>query len=49
MTIEQAQRDFDELIAKNGFTLAGHQRHRLPHLPQGMENDSTGRMVRRTR
>ena len=24
MTIEQAQRDFDELIAKNGFTLAGH-------------------------
>ena len=23
MTIEQAQRDFDELIAKNGFTLAG--------------------------
>lgn len=24
MTIEQAQRDFDELIAKNGFTIAGH-------------------------
>ena len=24
MTIEQAQIDFDELIAKNGFTLAGH-------------------------
>lgn len=24
MTIEQAQREFDELIAKNGFTLAGH-------------------------
>lgn len=24
MTIEQAQRDFDELLAKNGFTLAGH-------------------------
>ena len=23
MTIEQAQRDFDELIAKNGFTLVG--------------------------
>lgn len=23
MTIEQAQRDFDELIVKNGFTLAG--------------------------
>ena len=23
MTIEQAQRDFDELIAKNGFTIAG--------------------------
>ena len=23
MTIEQAQIDFDELIAKNGFTLAG--------------------------
>ena len=24
MTIEQAQKDFDELITKNGFTLAGH-------------------------
>ena len=24
MTIEQAQRDFNELITKNGFTLAGH-------------------------
>ncbi len=24
MTIEQARKDFDELIAKNGFTLAGH-------------------------
>jgi len=24
MTIEQAQKYFDELIAKNGFTLAGH-------------------------
>ena len=24
MTIEQAQRDFEELISKNGFTLAGH-------------------------
>lgn len=24
MTKEQAQRDFDELIAKNNFTLAGH-------------------------
>ncbi len=23
MTIEQAQKDFDELITKNGFTLAG--------------------------
>ena len=23
MAIEQAQRDFDELIAKNGFTIAG--------------------------
>ena len=23
MTMEQAQKDFDELIAKNGFTLAG--------------------------
>lgn len=23
MTIEQAQRDFDDLIAKNGFTIAG--------------------------
>lgn len=23
MTKEQAQREFDELIAKNGFTLAG--------------------------
>lgn len=26
MTKEQAQRDFDELIAKNGFTHAGHTR-----------------------
>ena len=24
MTIEKAQKDFDELIAKNGFTLAGY-------------------------
>lgn len=24
MTIEQAQRDFDELIVKNGFAIAGH-------------------------
>lgn len=24
MTIEQAQKDFDELIVKNGFTIAGH-------------------------
>ena len=24
MTIEKAQKDFDELITKNGFTLAGH-------------------------
>lgn len=24
MKIEQAQRDFDELIVKNGFTIAGH-------------------------
>lgn len=24
MTIEHAKKDFDELIAKNGFTIAGH-------------------------
>ena len=30
MTIEQAQRDFDELIAKNGFTLAGHTEYVAP-------------------
>ena len=24
MTLEKAQKDFDELIAKNGFTLAGY-------------------------
>ena len=24
MTLEKAQKDFNELIAKNGFTLAGH-------------------------
>ena len=24
MTIEQAQKDFDELITKNGFAIAGH-------------------------
>lgn len=24
MTLEKAQKDFDELIEKNGFTLAGH-------------------------
>lgn len=24
MAIEKAQKDFDELIAKNGFTLAGY-------------------------
>lgn len=36
MTIEQAQRDFDELIAKNGFSIAGLAEQRKQHLSAAM-------------